>query len=105
VAQRKPADQATQDVDDRITTFGTYGVAIEAPGGAIASDVWLHSYTVEFRWTVIRVADGKIWTSPVLVHSVTSTYAGGADVPVDYDPAPSTTLTLNEADFEDPDTD
>ena len=49
---------------------------------AIDDGEWLLDYEVHFRWVVTRRQDGMTWTSPELHHSMTSPWAGGANVAV-----------------------
>jgi hypothetical protein len=61
---------------------------VDHPGFSTTTKIqpgeWLHSYGVQFRWTVTRKSDGKSWTSEAIGHSVSSQYAGGADAPIKY---------------------
>lgn len=48
----------------------------------IANGRWLLAYEVHFHWKVIRQSDMFEWTSPVIKHTLTCAYNGGAPVAV-----------------------
>jgi hypothetical protein len=61
----------------------------------IPSGHWLNWYKVFFRWKVKRKETGKEWTSPVVGHSIESTYDEGKDAPVTARPAGNTSWTVD----------